>query len=519
MRRRIVITVLLIISLTLIFLGAIKERIKASSVRPVVNYDMRRLKDLFYTFMAYNDKKYPPVSYEEIKADSWPVMKRDFDKLESALRKEAGIFFQDTLASEKNNAGSKGEELKFSIRSGENKIILPDDRGSIEGFSIKNDSEDFLRGLIFTFNGRDWSSVGSIIAEAKEKKYSEEEKALFIWKLLSDNITHFDVPYVGYCYDPVMMLNVTGYGKCDDMSGSFIVLARALGLKSRAWFLTGHVVPEVYYNNAWHMLDSDQGVFYLARDGNHIAGVEEIAKDAPYLIGRTPEPKYSNKERFIKVYSTEQDNEVVKNFANMVRLPGRVEFDLLPGEELSFLYSGSPLWYVFDYLSRPPSVGMVTDTINIADRKIFGYFENYGMGFDGEAIKTHADKAFVISSQRLPYPILDARLELDCEGVGYVETYFSRDGNSWTRVGVIEGCKGSISFKRMLNNFNALPDYRYYIKTVFPAGVTIKNFIMKAYAQANPRGAFPLTGGENTIEFVGAEAAELEFSVRFSGRE
>src|SRR5205807_7100225 len=46
-----------------------------------------------------------------------------------------------------------------------------------------------------------------------------------------------------------------------------------------------HMIPEVWYGNAWHMLDPDHEVFYRKDDGT-IASVAEIIAD-PNLVART----------------------------------------------------------------------------------------------------------------------------------------------------------------------------------------------------------------------------------------
>jgi hypothetical protein len=54
-------------------------------------------------------------------------------------------------------------------------------------------------------------------------------------------------------------------------------LARYLGLPARGWGITAHSVPEVFYDNSWHMVDGSLMNYFLNSRGQ-IASVEEIKK-------------------------------------------------------------------------------------------------------------------------------------------------------------------------------------------------------------------------------------------------
>ncbi|MGB8130683.1 MAG: hypothetical protein WCG81_12895, partial [Candidatus Angelobacter sp.] len=56
-----------------------------------------------------------------------------------------------------------------------------------------------------------------------------------------------------------------------------------LGYKTRLAAMTFHTLPEIYYGNAWHMLDSDHQSFYLNPDGS-IASVADILANPQMIV-------------------------------------------------------------------------------------------------------------------------------------------------------------------------------------------------------------------------------------------
>ncbi|MBT5831490.1 MAG: hypothetical protein HOH77_14980, partial [Candidatus Latescibacteria bacterium] len=79
--------------------------------------------------------------------------------------------------------------------------------------------------------------------------------------------------------NPVVALNIYGYSNCAYHATSFVSLCRAIGIPARVWEVWHHTVSEAYYNNAWHMLDSDIGLYYLTDDNKTIASVEQLWQD------------------------------------------------------------------------------------------------------------------------------------------------------------------------------------------------------------------------------------------------
>ncbi len=127
---------------------------------------------------------------------------------------------------------------------------------------------------------------------------SDEEKALAIWRSVV-MFRHQDSPPMeflegdGCVHDPIKMFNVYGYNMCCCAASNIAALARFVGLPARIWTIRAHVVPEVYWNDAWHMLDASLINYFRKPDGQ-IASVDEII--AAVTAWYEANPGYRNNE-------------------------------------------------------------------------------------------------------------------------------------------------------------------------------------------------------------------------------
>ena len=88
--------------------------------------------------------------------------------------------------------------------------------------------------------------------------------------------------------DPIKMFNVYGYTLCSVSSANVMCLARYVGLKSRDFTINNHVVPEIFYDGAWHLLDADLIQYFPKADGS-LASVREIADGIQAWLKEHPE--------------------------------------------------------------------------------------------------------------------------------------------------------------------------------------------------------------------------------------
>jgi hypothetical protein len=146
--------------------------------------------------------------------------------------------------------------------------------------------------LVLSDKSEDVSSL-----EAWKKTYiksgmSDQDKALAIWKTVIRYRHQSDPPneFLGSesnVHDPLKTIHVYGYGMCCCASSDVDGLARYLGMKAECRGI-GHMISEVWYDNAWHMVDGSLQQYYTKPDGK-IASAEEIRLAVTQWLDQHPE--------------------------------------------------------------------------------------------------------------------------------------------------------------------------------------------------------------------------------------
>jgi len=121
---------------------------------------------------------------------------------------------------------------------------------------------------------------------------SDQDKAIAIWKSVA-TFQNQDAPpnemlYAEeLVYDPIKMFNVYGYAMCCNASAHVESLSRYVGLKARGWGINCHSVPEIYFDNAWHLFDSSLINYFPKADGK-VASVDEIIAGVKDWYAKNP---------------------------------------------------------------------------------------------------------------------------------------------------------------------------------------------------------------------------------------
>jgi hypothetical protein len=107
------------------------------------------------------------------------------------------------------------------------------------------------------------------------------QKALAVWRTVAAfglegaPIAEFMGGGEDCVHDPIKTFNVYGCNFCCCSAGMVEALGRYLGMEARGWSLHGHCVSDLFYDNAWHLLDAAYMNYFIKPDGN-LASVEEI---------------------------------------------------------------------------------------------------------------------------------------------------------------------------------------------------------------------------------------------------
>jgi hypothetical protein len=137
---------------------------------------------------------------------------------------------------------------------------------------------DVVNPWIIINNRRDWRSIDHILAEIITDSMTDAEKARAIWEFACNHRYHYTCA-TDEVKDTVKMLNSYGYTLCWDEAFTVSNLWQAAGLKIRRGYPHGHCTTEVYYDGAYHLLDSDEHLLYLMPDNQTIASEEDLSHD------------------------------------------------------------------------------------------------------------------------------------------------------------------------------------------------------------------------------------------------
>lgn len=211
--------------------------------------------------------------------------------------------------------------------------------------TIENIGNTPLVNPRMTVNGLyDWFDTGALAAEITRECRTDEEKALAIWSWIRYR-THQKSVSDRAALHPVRGLNGYGFGICGHTAAWVKRLATAAGLQARVQELWGHTVAEIYYDDAWHLLDANAKAFYLNRDNRTIASLAQVERDRgliersihprelePWVIG--PDAPGRN-EQFVGYLVSSKDNYEEHSYDDEISKPYTMAMTLRPGEKLA----------------------------------------------------------------------------------------------------------------------------------------------------------------------------------------
>ena len=138
--------------------------------------------------------------------------------------------------------------------------------------------EPVVRPRVHVDGQRRWHSLREIVDGLVDDTMSDAEKARALWEFARRHRYH-STTADDEVKDTVKMLNVYGYTLCWDEAYTVSNLWQEAGLPVRRGVPHGHCTTEVFFDGAFHLLDSDEHLLYLLRDNETIAGEEDLARD------------------------------------------------------------------------------------------------------------------------------------------------------------------------------------------------------------------------------------------------
>lgn len=121
------------------------------------------------------------------------------------------------------------------------------------------------------------SMIRSISAKWEEPR--DKVWAMFYWNHVARRQTAPMQLHGFELTDPIRQFNDYGYTQCSTISGINCAIWDAMGLKAKFWDISLHTVAEVYYDDAWHLIDNSLSTTYTKCDGKTLASVMEIGAE------------------------------------------------------------------------------------------------------------------------------------------------------------------------------------------------------------------------------------------------
>ncbi|MFC2075869.1 transglutaminase family protein [candidate division KSB1 bacterium] len=421
-------------------------------------------------------------------------------------------------------------------RGGSHELSLPAD-GEVNNLevAIHNRGRTIVVNPRVVANGkRDWHSTSSILAEILQDNMSDKEKALAIWEFLRDNRYHYEPPASAHeNHDPVKFIGVYGYGFCDDSSSNFTALAQAAGLKGRIWGLAGHVVPEVWYDDAWHMLDPDGKAYYCYPDKETIASIADIVAH-PEILSQ-PKDQYYGVDMLTRIYTTTENNSLHDWYLSTLSTEHTLDISLRPGESLVRSWGNRGLYYCGYRYDEPPVYGngkIVFEPVLEGDRFSVGASEATNLkAVDGGIAPAKAGETSALTYRfDSPYLLLDGEvgLEYRAEKPGIKVGLEVETDDGWILRGAFETTGTGdgevvLPLDGCFVNGHGLPTYSISLKlTIDGSGggvpIVLKRIIYDLDFQCSPMALPALEPGDNRIEFrsESSDGGGIEIEHRFS---
>lgn len=125
-------------------------------------------------------------------------------------------------------------------------------------------------------------------------------------------------------HEPEHFFSAFGGGFCDDAAANTMSLAQRAGIPGRTWWLSGHVVAELFYGKGWHVFDA------------HTLGITMVDGEVASLEKLVDLAQLDKLSKFNEEVRSTADNKVRDKDVLPAAPRGDPFLELLPGEKRYF---------------------------------------------------------------------------------------------------------------------------------------------------------------------------------------
>ena len=339
-------------------------------------------------------------------------------------------------------------------------------------------------------------SKASILSQLSDTA-TDQQNAIQAWQFVVSHTFHLCSSGAkqdnGEVLDPLRFFGAYGFGCCEQSAQALIWIWRQLGYQARLAELPFHTVPEIFYGNAWHMLDPDHEVYYFNDDGA-IASVEDLIAN-PELVARTADADGHDP---VGWDATAMAQLYTQNAAGLSYYTGvgfgvfqESTITLRPHESLTF-NSENVEDVVHSYWPGPgyfaPSMTSVSSAqfdwmLSFSDpawQSRTKFSSGVGVIADVSGSKfivnNSTGNGYLMYQQGSPFPVssLVISAQLSPNSSGSLRAYFF-DGNTWSNPVPLQAVTGQASFDASVDLTNlARGYYSYYVKIELVGGVQLR---------------------------------------------
>jgi hypothetical protein len=481
MLKNIIIVILLALNLAFLWFFALdfldrrdisKRPVPSNSLQHYLKYTFMNLdsleEKLRYDRTSYKDTPDPIFKNQKRLSflNETPLTRDKAEKLSHILNKKVlDLFFALNQKKLKYfNSLEVTNQLSFDIQDSffENNHILVKKDYENQTITIENLGEEIVNNVKVVANNLDVTSLEAI-KKHLSIQHPNKESAMKIHRFLFEHLTHQYPAHIHFeTHDPVKMLNVYGYGICDDYATNFKTLYQSIGGKARVWGLNGHVTSEVYYNNKWHMIDSNMQSFY-EKNGD-ILSVKELEENPQTILNST----IPTKVRQYQLYSTPEDNKVSEYWSAKFPIH-KIELQLRPGESFTWSQLAQDKYFASVYFGEPPihSMGIFeADLIKASD-----FWTTKNLEIHQKTVSIKSNEGHLQLDFECPYPYISSELTFDLQPSQKrkVSCRISRDQVNWDEIPCHVTSEGQAVFliTPWLKNGYGSPDYGFSLQLIF----------------------------------------------------
>ncbi len=304
------------------------------------------------------------------------------------------------------------------------------------------------------------------------------------------------------------------YTLCWDEAYTVSNLWQAAGLRIRRGYPHGHCTTEVYYDGAFHLLDSDEHLCYLLRDNQTVANEEDLSRDHDIVKRGHAYGILQGESRTISEGAASLFFYTGPRTGKRPQLTAQtMNFTLRPGESLTWDWEDRGKYHGF--LERPKRLanGQMHYTPDLTDL----HWADHNNGWISDKNGCHPiasnKEATLIYTIRSPYVIVGGTLDLIItrEPQDKITIEISRDGQTYQE---LPFQKTNDPQSLSLDPFfpaNTPASYTYHIRIRANANTQIlKHLATETDLQMAPLSLPALELGQNTIHYT----AETEGRVR-----